>query len=338
MSIEHIGIGFGTAGLGGAEGVYNAVTLALAAGFRKFDTAEEHDYWYNQASVGKALSDFFLPERTQECIVDRDDVTCQSFCGGKGIQVSTKIPPWELTSIDNIRAQAAQSRETLVGFCDDYEIQNVGTDEDVKYPLDVYYVHAPRCWDGWHIRCKGVTDTLPLRETWLAMESVVSDKISKRIGLSNIWPDELMDIIQFVEERQEELKLNGGQSDIPPPRIPDVLQVYSDPIHPSDELRKICEQYGIEFVSYSTLGTQHHMAGNGNPILGNEHIQNMGKKYNRSTAEVVLSWAMYHKNMSVIPRSNKEKHIKELANLLNHTPFLEKADLDVIDSLSVEKR
>ena len=66
MSIEPIGIGFGTAGLGST--VFDSVTLALEAGFRKFDTAEEHDYWYDQASVGRALSHFFLPELTTKKI------------------------------------------------------------------------------------------------------------------------------------------------------------------------------------------------------------------------------------------------------------------------------
>lgn len=340
MSIEHIGIGFGTAGLGGAEGVFNAVTLALEAGFRKFDTAEEHDYWYDQAALGKALSHFFLPELTQECIVDRENVTCQSFCDRKGLQISTKIPPWELTSRDNIRKQAAHSREIILGFCDDYEIQNINVEEDARYPLDVYYIHAPRCWDGWHTRCQGVTDTLALRDAWLGMEAVVFEKNAKRIGLSNIWPDDLKDIISFVQERQENIKFNGEDYDVnvPPPRLPDAIQIYSDPLHPADELRKICEDHGIEFVSYSTLGTQHRMRGNGNPVLDNEHIRELAEKYERSTAEIVLSWAMHHKNMSVIPRSSKEKHIKELAKLLDHEPFLCEDDLKVIDSLSIDNQ
>mmetsp|Transcript_4940 Transcript_4940/g.6040 ORF Transcript_4940/g.6040 Transcript_4940/m.6040 type:complete len:337 (-) Transcript_4940:80-1090(-) len=335
--MERIGLGFGTAGLGSS--VFHSVSLALEAGFRKFDTAEEQDHWYDQGKVGEALEHFFLPELSQECIVGREDVTCPSFCGAKGVEVSTKIPPWELTSIDNIRRRASESREILVGFCDDYEAQDVtdvGGGGSGKYPLDVYYIHAPECWDGWHPRCNGVKNTLPLRQAWLGMEAVIHDQNAKRIGLSNIWPQQLLDIIHFVQEREEEIKRNGGSdSDTPLPRIPDVIQIYADPLKPADELQKICERHGIEFVSYSTLGTQHRMRGNGNPVLGNKHIQNIAKRHNRSTAEVVLSWAMHHKNMSVIPRSSQEKHIKELANLLNHDPFLDRNDLELIDSLSM---
>ena len=37
-----------------------------------------------------------------------------------------------------------------------------------------------------------------------------------------------------------------------PPRMPDVLQASADPLKPSRELREICKENGIEFVSYST--------------------------------------------------------------------------------------
>jgi diketogulonate reductase-like aldo/keto reductase len=347
MSIDQrIGIGFGTAGLG--TGVFQAVTTALESGFTKFDTAEEHDYWYDQSSVGKALQEFFSEDLTQECIVDKDavDINCTSFCSTKNLQISTKIPPWELTSVSNIRNQAKQSRETLLGFCDAYEIQDKheplksdeGDEEKHTYPLDVYYIHAPRCWDGWHTRCNGVHNTLPLREAWVGMEMVVHDGNAKRIGLSNISIHELLDVIRFVKDRQQHFRssYDKGEKAIPPPRMPDVVQIYADPIHPSDRIHQVCKEHGIEFVSYSTLGTQHNMRGQGNPVLGNKDIQAMTEKYNCSTAEIVLSWAMHHKKMSVIPRSSKEEHVRELSNLLHHEPFLEKVDLEVIDALSTE--
>ena len=82
------------------------------------------------------------------------------------------------------------------------------------------------------------------------MEAVVGlDRSAKRIGLSNVRPDELLDIITYVQERTAR-----GQTN-PLPRMPDVLQAYSDPLKPADALRAICKEHGIAFVSYSTLGT-----------------------------------------------------------------------------------
>lgn len=314
---DTIGVGFGTAALG--DQCHNVVLMALKAGFRKFDTAEA-DWWYDQKGVGTALQAFF-----REC---SDEQSCARTCASEDIRVSTKIPPWSLTSASNIRANAAASREELVGFCRDVSIHDAsnGVVEDRPFPLDVYYIHAPECWDGWHHRCNNAPPALALRDSWMAMEAVVGiDHSARRIGLSNVSPHQLRDIIQFVKERPTE--------SYPPPRMPDVLQAFADPLSPSEELRRICEFHGIEFVSYSTLGTQ-HQGGNSNPVLTSDIVRSLAQRHGRSVAEVVLSWAL-QKNMSVIPRSTKEHHIAELANLLSQPPFLSPEDLEAIDSMKL---
>lgn len=161
------------------------------------------------------------------------------------------------------------------------------------------------------------------------MEAVVGiDHTAKRVGLSNVHPAELSDIIHWVQRRIED-----GET-YPPPRIPDVLQAYADPIHTARELRQICEEHGIEFVSYSTLGTQHRTSSDeGNPVLTSLVVQRLAQKHQRSVAEVVLSWALQN-NMSVIPRSSKKHHIEELSRLLTRPTFLEEDDLMAMDTLS----
>ena len=297
-----------------------SITTALETGFRAFDTAEA-DIWYDQEAVRTALERFFQDKIGEECQMD-DEEYCSNLCSLQNLQISTKIPPWELTSTGNMRRRAAESREILVGFCDD--------ESTAKFPLDVYYIHAPECWDGWHPRCNGVKDTIPLREAWIGMEAILGqDHNAERIGLSNVWPNQLNDIIRFVKVRQAAFDGVG-----PPPRMPDVVQCYADPLHPAKELRKICEENGIEFVSYSTLGTQHRMRDGTNPILGDPQINEIAQKYGRSAAEVVLSWALSH-GMSVIPRSTKDEHIYELSRLLDGKSFLEAQDLARIDSLAL---
>jgi len=280
--------------------------------------------WYDQVTVGKALEAFFQDQMSEECQMDDEvfEEYCTNTCSLEKLEISTKIPPWELTSIDNIRRNAEESRRVLVGFCDD--------ESNYKYRLDVYYIHAPECWEGWHPRCNGVKDTLPLREAWIGMEAVVGqDYNAKRVGLSNVWPNQLRDIIRFVKDRQATYSGEG-----PPPRIPDVVQAYADPLHPATELRQVCQEHGIEFVSYSTLGTQHRMRDGTNPVLNNPHINEIAEKHDRSSAEVVLSWAIQN-DMSVIPRSTKKQHIMQLSNLLNGKSFLDAQDLSAIDALAL---
>jgi diketogulonate reductase-like aldo/keto reductase len=311
VSNSTIGVGFGTAALGGY--CHQVVTMALEAGFRKFDTAEA-DWWYDQPAVGRALEDFFIDKQLPDC---------------EGLEISTKIPPWSLTSISDIRAHAVKSRSELLGFCEDTVIYDPEKDIEIStpFPLDVYYIHAPSCWRGWHPRCDDPPPTLDLRDAWKAMEAVVGlDHSAKRIGLSNVQPNDLLDIIQFAKER-----MDAGET-YPPPRIPDVLQAFADPLRPAEELRAICEEHGIEFVSYSTLGTQHRDVA-GNRVLTSPIVIGLAEKHSRSVAEVVLSWAL-QKNMSVIPRSSKIHHIKELARLLDHRTFLDEGDIAAIDSMS----
>ena len=161
----------------------------------------------------------------------------------------------------------------------------------------------------------------------MGLEAVVGlDHNAERIGLSNVSPQELLEIIEFVKERIE-----AGET-IPPPRLPDVLQAYADPLRPAAELREICQMHNIEFVSYSTLGTQHRNVKE-NPVLSSPIVKKIATKHARSVAEVVLSWAI-QSDMSVIPRSSKKQHIQELARLLHDSPFLDERDMDEIDSMS----
>eukprot|EP00529_Nitzschia_sp_RCC80_P003789 CAMPEP_0113461420 /NCGR_PEP_ID=MMETSP0014_2-20120614/11534_1 /TAXON_ID=2857 /ORGANISM="Nitzschia sp." /LENGTH=1045 /DNA_ID=CAMNT_0000353185 /DNA_START=157 /DNA_END=3294 /DNA_ORIENTATION=- /assembly_acc=CAM_ASM_000159 len=338
---SRIGVGFGTAGLGG-----NTPTVtgkALEEGFRKFDTAEA-DWWYDQPAVGRSLRKFW--QEINEPVDQQQQQQQEFFCDS--LQVSTKIPPWSLTSSEDIRRHAMESRQELVGFCDCDSHGNSdfsGSSKSIRKPLDVYYIHAPRCWQGWHPRCNDPPpNLLDLRHAWMAMEAVVDQGSAQRIGLSNIHPPELLDLIEWTHGRLLEYEEQDASEvpAIPRPRIPDAVQIYADPINPASEMRQICQEYDIEFVSYSTLGTQHRDTGNVNPILTSPVVQALATKHQRSVAEVVLSWAL-QLNMSVIPRSSKPEHIEELARMLvdsdsgasasSQQQFLHPEDMDAMDTL-----
>lgn len=299
-------VGFGTAGLGHLT--YDVVTYALQSGFRVFDTAEA-EWWYDQANVGRAIFDFV----TSSCASDDEDyrLCAQEFeelCDS--LYVSTKIPPWELTSAEHIVENAQQSQEQLLGACGDR-------------PLDIYYIHAPRCWAGWHPKCDNPPPTLNLYDAWIGMEQVVQNGSASRIGLSNIHEPELRALLQWIESRR---------ATDPNARFPDALQIYSDPLAPNFAMQRVCQEYGMEFVSYSTLGTQHRQAQT-NPVLTHDTVVKLSRKHQRSTAEVVLSWAL-HRDWSVIPRSSQRQHIDEIARLLTTPSFLDPSDVQAMDRLA----
>ena len=75
--------------------------------------------------------------------------------------------------------------------------------------------------------------------------------------------------------------------------------------------------------------------GGGNPVLGNQVVRDLATFYGRSTAEVVLSWALQSDPpMSIIPRSSNEKHIQQLSTLIDSQPFLDISHLALIDNLA----
>jgi hypothetical protein len=61
-------------------------------------TAAEADWWYDQQATGKALQDFFTNSE--------DDLASSRTCKSENLQISTKIPPWSLTSVAEIRQSA----------------------------------------------------------------------------------------------------------------------------------------------------------------------------------------------------------------------------------------
>jgi diketogulonate reductase-like aldo/keto reductase len=123
-------VGFGTAALG-RDGA-NVVLTTLETGFRKFDTAEESDHWYDQAAVGSALRSFFLDD-TQE----GEEPTCRFSCQDENLQISTKLPPWELTSVENIRTRGMYLAKLKYQSCSSYSIQ---LDHSSFYLFGVWYI------------------------------------------------------------------------------------------------------------------------------------------------------------------------------------------------------
>lgn len=70
------------------------------------------------------------------------------------LYISTKIPPWSLTSISDIRAHADASRRELLGFCEDVSFGEGINEIVLPFPLDVYYIHGTCLYVVLEISCK----------------------------------------------------------------------------------------------------------------------------------------------------------------------------------------
>lgn len=94
--------------------------------------------------------------------------------------------------------------------------------------------------------------------------------------------------------------------------IPQVIQVECHPFFPQDDLRVITDKNDIKIMSWYPLGGK----GMTDELLNNPIILKLSKKYNKSSAQIVLKW---HIDMGfiVIPGSKNKDHIKDNIDLFD---------------------
>lgn len=161
--------------------------------------------------------------------------------------------------------------------------------------LDLYLIH-------WPVKGK-------YKETWKALEKVYKEGKVRAIGVSNFHIHHLQDLLQ-------EAKIK-----------PMVNQVEFHPRLTQKELRQYCKEQGIQFEAWSPL-----MRGQ---LFDNDVLKEIGKKYNKTPAQVILRWDLQHEVVT-IPKSVNEQRIIENASIFDFE--LTKEEMDRIDALNENKR
>ncbi|XP_036103055.1 aldo-keto reductase family 1 member D1 isoform X2 [Molossus molossus] len=90
-------------------------------------------------------------------------------------------------------------------------------------------------------------------------------------------------------------------------------EVECHPYFTQPKLRKFCQQHDIVIVAYSPLGTSRNPAWVNTaspPLLKNELLNSLGKKYNKTAAQVALRFNI-QRGVVVIPKSSNPDRIKE---------------------------
>lgn len=161
--------------------------------------------------------------------------------------------------------------------------------------LDLYLIHRPRG---------------DYKGTWKAMQELNEAGKIKAIGVSNFEPDQLAELIA-------EFKIK-----------PAINQIET-------------HVFFQEHVSYDSLkkqGVQHEawspFAAGRNNIFSNETLADIGKKHNKSIAQVCLRWH-FQRGVVAIPRSSQKAHMIENLNIFDFE--LDKTDLQSIATLDLNK-
>lgn len=122
--------------------------------------------------------------------------------------------------------------------------------------------------------------------SWRAMERLYQEGRVRAIGVSNFPVDRLLDLLEFHE--------------VPPA----VNQIETHPFFQQAELRTVMDETNIRLMAWGPFaeGTNH--------IFQNETLSEIGRKYGKSVAQVVLRWHFQRGNIA-LPRSSNPERIKE---------------------------
>lgn len=160
--------------------------------------------------------------------------------------------------------------------------------------LDLYLIHQPYG---------------DVYGSWRAMEELYKEGMIRAIGVSNFHPDRVMDLIIHNEI------------------TPVVNQIETHPFHQQLETHKFLKEQKIQIESWGPF------AEGKNDLFSNELLSGIGKKYNKTIAQVVLKW-LTQRGVVAIPKSVRKERMEENFNIFDFE--LSKEDMDAIKLLDMK--
>ncbi len=143
-----------------------------------------------------------------------------------------------------------------------------------------------------------------------ALEDLYKEGILKSIGISNFYPDRVIDLASFC-------------------RIPPMInQIELHPFNQQNEAIKWNEKYGIKVEAWAPFGEGR------NGMFENPVLKEIGAKYNKTAAQVILRWHL-QRGTIIIPKSTHIERMRENFDVFDFT--LSAEDMDKINSLDLNK-
>ncbi|MCD8045437.1 MAG: aldo/keto reductase [Clostridiales bacterium] len=121
---------------------------------------------------------------------------------------------------------------------------------------------------------------------WRALEELYEQGKIRAIGVSNFYPDRLVDIASFARIR------------------PMVNQVETHPLNQQVLAKEYMDKYGVQIEAWAPFGE-----GRGN-MFSNPTIAAIGEKYSKTVAQVILRWHI-QRGVVVIPKSTHYERMAE---------------------------
>lgn len=141
------------------------------------------------------------------------------------------------------------------------------------------------------------------------LEKAYKDGKLRAIGVSNFFPDHLVDLASNVEI------------------APMVNQVETHVFNQQLEARKFMDEFGTHIMSWGPL------AEGRNGLFSNPVLAQIGEKHNKTVAQVALRWLL-QSGVIIIPKSTHKERMAENLNLFDFQ--LDDDDMKVIASLDTK--
>lgn len=141
---------------------------------------------------------------------------------------------------------------------------------------------------------------------WRAMEELYRAGKIRAIGVSNFYPDRLLD---FMLHNQI---------------APAVNQIEIHPFHQQGNAQALLEEYNVQPEAWGPF------AEGKNDLFANELLQSLGDKHGKSVAQVVLRW-LHQRGIIAIPKSVRKERMAE--NIAIFDFELDQDDVAVIETL-----
>jgi len=143
--------------------------------------------------------------------------------------------------------------------------------------LDLYLIHQP-FGDVYGV--------------WRAMEELYRDGRVRAIGVSNFYPDRVMDLIVH--------------NDV----VPAVNQIETHPFNQQIETQKFLQENNVQIESWGPFAEGQHN------IFQNEMLRSIATKYEKTVAQVILGW-LTRRGVVAIPKSVRPERIAENFNVFD---------------------
>ncbi len=128
--------------------------------------------------------------------------------------------------------------------------------------------------------------------SWRALEDLYDEGVLRAIGVSNFYPDRLVDLASFARIK------------------PMVNQIETHPHLQQTEAKKWMDKYNIFHEAWAPFGKGR------NGLLDEKVISEIAEKYGKTPAQVILRWHI-QRNTIVIPKSTHYERMVENINVFD---------------------